>query len=151
MIIDATCAPVNMSQPYIRPIVRGKAKSPVEFGIKFDLSVDEQHFGRIEKITFDAYNEKSTLQGAIERYKQRTGHYPERVLADQIYRNRENRKYCKEHGIRMSGPKLGRPSTAPSKEERRTVYPDNTDRIEVERSFSLSKRYYGLGADQDQT
>lgn len=140
-----------MSQPYIRPIVRGKAKSPVEFGIKFDLSVDEQHFGRIEKITFDAYNEKSTLQGAIERYKQRTGHYPERVLADQIYRNRENRKYCKEHGIRMSGPKLGRPSTAPSKEERRTVYPDNTDRIEVERSFSLSKRYYGLGADQDQT
>lgn len=37
LIIDATCAPVNLSQPYIRPIVRGKAKSPVEFGIKFDL------------------------------------------------------------------------------------------------------------------
>ena len=34
---------VSLSQPYIRPIVRGKAKSPVEFGVKFDLSVDEQH------------------------------------------------------------------------------------------------------------
>ena len=34
---------VSLSQPYIRPIVRGKAKSPVKFGVKFDLSVDEQH------------------------------------------------------------------------------------------------------------
>ena len=32
------------------------------------------------------------------------------VLTDQIYRTRENRSYCKEHGIRLSGPKLGRPS-----------------------------------------
>lgn len=136
---------VSLSQPYIRPIIRGKAKSPVEFGIKFDLSVDEHHFGRIEKITFDAYNEQETLQRAVEGYKKRTGHYPERVLADQIYRNRENRKYCREHGIRMSGPKLGRPSAEPSREERRTAYRDNTDRIEVERSFSLSKRCYGLG------
>ena len=45
----------------------------------------------------------------------------------------------------MSGPKLGRPSAAPSKEERRTACQDNTDRIEVEHSFSLSKRCYGLG------
>ncbi|MQN01052.1 MAG: transposase [bacterium LCO1.1] len=35
----------------------------------------------------------------------RTGHYPERVLADQIYRTREKRKFCKENGIRLSGPK----------------------------------------------
>lgn len=45
----------------------------------------------------------------------------------------------------MAGPKLGRPSAAPSKEERRTACQDNTDRIEVEHSFSLSKRCYGLG------
>ena len=32
---------VSIRQPYIRPIVRGKAKSPVEFGAKLDLSVDE--------------------------------------------------------------------------------------------------------------
>jgi len=45
----------------------------------------------------------------------------------------------------MSGPKLGRPSGHPSLEERHIAYQDNTDRIEVERSFSLSKRCYGLG------
>ncbi|MBP3296659.1 MAG: transposase [Lachnospiraceae bacterium] len=29
------------------------------------------------------------------------------MLVDQIYRTRSNRAYCKEHGIEMSGPKLG--------------------------------------------
>ena len=84
---------VSISQPYIRPIVRGKAKSPVEFGAKLDLSVDENGMSRIEKLSFDAYNEESVLKTAVENYKKRTGHYPERVLADQIYRNRENISY----------------------------------------------------------
>ena len=30
---------VSISQPYIRPIVRGKAKASVEFGAKYDVSV----------------------------------------------------------------------------------------------------------------
>ena len=38
----------------------------------------------------------------------RTGFYPERVLADQIYRTQDNRAYCKLRGIRLLGPKLGR-------------------------------------------
>ena len=33
---------VSFSQPYIRPIVRGKAKAPVEFGAKLDMSLDEK-------------------------------------------------------------------------------------------------------------
>ena len=33
---------VSISQPYIRPIVRGKADAPVEFGVKMDLSLDEK-------------------------------------------------------------------------------------------------------------
>ena len=28
---------ISLSQPYLRPIVRGKAKSPVEFGVKLDI------------------------------------------------------------------------------------------------------------------
>lgn len=137
---------VSISQPWLRPIVRGKTKAPVEFGAKFDLSLDENGFGRIEKISYEAYNESTVLMEAIERFRERTGHYPERVLADQIYRTRENRSFCKEHGIRLSGPKLGRPSlTKQSAKEKKQEYQDNTDRIEVERSFSLSKRCYGLG------
>jgi IS5 family transposase len=136
---------VSITQPWIRPIVRGKTKAPVEFGVKFDLSVDDNGLGRIEKISYDAYNESTVLIEAVERFRERTGHYPERLLADQIYRTRDNRNFCKTHGIRLSGPKLGRPSLAmQSAKEKKQEYQDNTDRIEVERSFSLSKRCYGM-------
>ena len=135
---------VSIERPYLRPIVRGKVKAPVEFGAKFDLSIDTEGYGRIEKISFDAYNESTCLQEAVERFKTRTGFYPERVLADQIYRTRDNRAYCKLQGIRLSGPKLGRP-TETTKEDKKQEYQDNTDRIEVERAFSLSKRCYGMG------
>lgn len=81
---------------------------------------------------------------AVNLFKERTGHYPERVLADQIYRTRNNRSFCKLQGIRLSGPKLGRPSDTAT-EDKKIEYQDNTDRIEVERTFSLSKRCYGMG------
>ena len=136
---------VSISQPWIRPIVRGKVKSPVEFGAKLDLSIDTEGYARIEHISFDAYNESACLQDAVEAYFRRTGCYPQRVLADQIYRTRDNRTYCKEHGIRLSGPKLGRPAKDTVKEDKKIEYQDNTDRIEVERKFSLDKRCYGLG------
>ena len=135
---------VSISQPYIRPIVRGKAKAPVEFGAKLDMSIDEKGLARLEKLSFDAYNESDVLINAVERYRVRTGRYPERVLADQIYRTRKNRAYCKKNGIRMSGSALGRPRQMTS-EEKKQSYTDNTDRIEVERGFSLAKRCYGLG------
>lgn len=135
---------VSISQPYIRPIVRGKAKTPTEFGAKLDLSLDDHGMARIEKQSFDAYNESDVLITAAERYHERTGHYPERILVDKIYRNRKNLAYCKEHGIRLSGPALGRPKKDPSK-DRKTEYMDAVDRIEVEREFSLAKRCYGLG------
>ena len=135
---------VSISQPYIRPIVRGKAKSPTEFGAKLDMSFDDHGMARIEKQSFNAYNESDVLIGAIENYHARTGHYPARVLADKIYRNRKNLSYCKEHGIRLSGPALGRPKKDTT-EERKQSYTDAVDRIEIERGFSLAKRCYGLG------
>ena len=81
---------VSISQPYIRPIVRGKAKAPVEFGAKLDMSIDERK-------------------------------------------------------IRISGKALGRPKKNPTSEEKKIAHQDNTDRIEVERGFSLAKRCFGMG------
>ena len=109
---------VSIMQPWIRPIVRGKLNSAVEFGAKLDISIDSDGYARIEKTSFDAYNESATLKDVAERFKERTGHYPERVLADQIYRTRENRSFCKENGIRLSGPKLGRPNPATNKADK---------------------------------
>ena len=135
---------VSISQPYIRPIVRGKAGAPVEFGAKMDLSLDEKGMARIEKLSFDAYNESDVLIVAVERYFERTGYYPERILADKIYRNRNNLAYCREHGIRLSGPSLGRPKKDAGT-DKKMEYKDNADRIAVERAFALAKRKYGLG------
>lgn len=95
----------------------------------------------VERLFFDAYNESDILIGAIERYRKRTSHYPERVLADKIYRNRANLSYCRLHGIRFPVLRL----EGPERINRKTEYADNTDRVEVERSFSLAKRWYGLG------
>ncbi len=134
---------VSISQPYIRPIVRGKSKAQVEFGAKLDLSI-VNGFGRIEKISFEAYNESEVLADVIERYKQRTGYYPERILADKIYRNRNNLAYCKERSIRLSGPALGRPRKD-AVIDKKAEFRDNADRVEVERAFSLAKGSYGLG------
>lgn len=135
---------VSISQPYVRPIVREKDATPVEFGAKLGLCVDKNVMARLEKMSFDAYNESDVLIGAIERYRERTSHYPERALADKIYRDRENLTYCKLCGIRLSDSSLGCPKKDTAI-DKKTEYIDNADRVEVERSFSLAKRCYGLG------
>ena len=66
------------------------------------------------------------------------------VLADKIYRNRENLSYCKLHGIRLSGPALGRPRRDEQRDRRQTHF-DQNERIEVERQFSFAKRKCNLG------
>ena len=134
---------VSVSQPFIRPIVRGKAGKPVEFEAKLDISVSNG-WARLEYWSFDAYNEATKLVETIERYRAREGHYPERVLADKIYRNRENLSYCKLHGIRLSGPALGRPRRDEQRDRRQTHF-DQNERIEVERQFSFAKRKCNLG------
>lgn len=137
---------VSISQPHIRPIVRGKAKASVEFGAKISISVIDG-FSYLDRVGFDAYNESSDLVGQVEAFKKRTGHYPESVHADQIYRTRPNRAYCRQHGIRLSGPPLGRPKAdaAENKERKRQTYRDEVDRIPVEGKFGQAKRRFGLG------
>lgn len=59
---------VSIGQPYIRPIVRRKAATPLEFRAKMDLGLDEKGMSRIEKMSFNAYNESDVLIAATERY-----------------------------------------------------------------------------------
>jgi hypothetical protein len=134
---------VSLSRPFIRPIVRGKAGKPVEFGAKLDISVSDG-WTRLEVLSFDAYNEALNLKGMVERYRARTGRYPSRILADKIYRNRDNLAFCKLHHIRLSGPALGRPKKDESRDKKQD-YRDECERVEVERRFSLAKRKCGMG------
>lgn len=134
---------VSVSQPFVRPIVRGKAGKPVEFGAKLDISV-VNGWTRLETYSFNAYNESGNLQEIVERFKEREGYYPKRILADKIYRTRENLRYCKEHNIRMSGPALGRPKKT-TEYDAKQAHADECERVEVERRFSLAKRKCGMG------
>ena len=99
---------VSISQPHVRPIVRGKAKHKVEFGSKLSVSLVDgvalvDHFG------WDAFNESTDLIMQIESYKKRHGCFPEVVLADGIYGTKANRNYMKKYKIRFGGKPLGRP------------------------------------------
>ena len=58
----------------------------------------------LERISWDNFNESGELKAQVEAFKSYTGYYPESVHADRIYRTRENRAWCKERGIRISGP-----------------------------------------------
>jgi len=136
---------VSISQPHVRPIKRGKAGAATEFGAKISASlVDGYTF--LDRISWDAYNECGDLIGQIERYRNRYGYYPESVHADQIYRTRDNRNYCKRHGIRLSGPPLGRPPKAREKrrEVKRQSRQDEVARIPIEGKFGQGKRRFSL-------
>lgn len=141
---------VSLSQPHVRPIVRGKAGTAVEFGAKISVSVvDGVSF--VDRISWDAYNESVDLVQQIDAYRRRFGHAPASVHVDQIYRTRENRRYCAGRGIRLSGPPLGRPRTSTEataeqvKHAHQQAHDDATARMAVEGKFGQAKRRFGLG------
>jgi hypothetical protein len=140
---------VSISQPHVRPIKRGKAGSDTEFGAKISISLVEG-ISFVDRISWDNFNEGIDLIAQIEAYRKRFGCYPESVHADKIYRNRENRRYCKKYKIRLSGPKLGRPPkvTAANAEElkaaKKQARQDEIDRNAVEGKFGQGKRRYSL-------
>ncbi len=137
---------VSIAQPHVRPIVRGKARTDTEFGAKLALSIDNG-YSLVELLSWENFNEGLTLAQAAENYRNRHGHYPEVICADAIYRNRANLAYCRERGIRLSGPPLGRPPVDPeeNRERKRITRQDAATRNSVEGKFGEAKRAYNLG------
>ena len=136
---------VSVTQDWVRPIVRGKQTADVEFGAKVEMSVVDG-FLRIEDLRWDAYNESTTFQQSVESYRKAYGHYPARVLADTIFRTRENLRYCKKLGIHLNGPKLGKPFADPeeAKRHKKLEWLESGERGEIERNFGVGKRRYSL-------
>jgi len=129
---------VNIHQPHVRPIVRGKDKAKVEFGSKLQVSL-VGGFTFIDRLSWEAFNEGQCLVESVERYKQRFGYYPKEVLADQIYCNRENRRWMKEKGIRLVAKPLGRPASGAV-----AVHLRPGERNPIEGKFGQGKLAYGL-------
>jgi hypothetical protein len=134
---------VSIAQPHIRPIVRGKAGVPVEFGAK----VATAHIGGFTFIIhtgYDNFSEGKYLIKTVEAYKRMFGFYPKTVIGDKAYTTRENRNYCKSKGIRLSCQKMGRKTDSEKEAERKQLYEDTCTRNAVEGDYGVVKRKYGL-------
>ena len=141
---------VSISQPYVRPIIRGKLDKPVEFGAKLSVSLTGEGLARVDHLRWHAFHEGNDLKSQVEAYRRRYGVYPEVVLGDPIYGTRDNRRYLKNHGIRFAGKPLGRPRkvTAANREELKRLKAQRREeylqRIPIEGKFGQGKNGYDL-------
>ena len=130
----------------VNDVIIGRKNAEVEFGAKVELS-DVDGFLRIEDFRWDAFNESTTLKDSVKAYRKAYGHYPERVLADTIFRTHENVRYCKSHHIHLNGPRLGRPPKDPAvrKAELLLEWLESGERGDIERRIGIGKRTTSLG------
>ena len=135
---------VSLTQPHIRPIVRGKAGTPVEFGAKLSVSYSDGYCF-LDHLRWDNFNESLDLESQVEKYYQRFGYYPESIHVDRIYHTRANRAWCKERGIRISAPPLGRRPTNPAPQQLKQLREDERYRNAIEGKFGQAKRRFSLG------
>jgi predicted nucleic acid-binding protein len=136
---------VSLYQWWVRPIVRGKDKSKVEFGAKINVS-EVNGFCRIDQFSWEAFNEGILLKEQIENFRTIYGCYPKYLLADRIYLNRENRKYLKEKNIKITGKPLGRPPARETQtaSDRYRKKKKAAERNHIEGKFGQGKRGYHL-------
>ena len=141
---------VSISQPYVRPIIRGKLDKPVEFGAKLSVSLNGDGVACVDHLRWDAFHEGGDLKSQVEAYRARHGHYPEAVLGDPVYGTQANRRYLKGHGIRFAGKPLGRPKkvTEANREELKRLKAQRREeylqRIPIEGKFGQGKNGYTL-------
>ena len=128
---------VSIHQPHVRPIVRGKTNAYVEFGSKIQMSI-MNGITFLEDLSWDAFNEGARLISTVENYKRRFGHYPQKVFADKIYCNRDNRAKLKILNIILVAKPLGRPSLAVDNHIR------PGERNPIEGKFGQAKTAYGM-------
>lgn len=133
---------VSISQPHVRPIVRGKQGKKVEFGAKIGLSLTNG-FAKAETISWDAYNESADLIPHVLAYKKLYGYFPELVQVDKIYGTNANRKWCKENNIRMTVVPKGKPKEL-SPYEKRKRKKELSERNQIEGKIGQAKQGYGL-------
>ncbi len=59
---------VSISQPHVRPIVRGKVDKPTEFGAKLSVSLTGDGIARVDHVRWDAFHEGHDLPSQVEAY-----------------------------------------------------------------------------------
>lgn len=83
--------------------MRGKQNADTKFGTKVEMS-DTNGFLHMEHLSWDAFNESTTMKESSENYHKAYGYCPKRILTDTIFRMREKLRFCKEHGMHLNVP-----------------------------------------------
>jgi len=61
---------VSLSQPHVRPIVRGKAGKPTEFGAKLSVSYVD-HYVFLHRLSWENFNESQALKAQVKKKNKR--------------------------------------------------------------------------------
>ena len=132
----------SVSQLVVRPIVRGKAREPVEFGIKLDTIVSDG-WTKPGYNSFNAYSKVTKIQEMIDNFHRREDTTPavlwqtKSTEAARISATAKNGESgCQ--ALLWEDPQKG--------EGRNKVedYQNECERVEVERIFTLGKRKCGM-------
>lgn len=86
---------MSISQPWLRPIVRGKQHKPTECGAKINVSLNAHKLAKVDRFSWDAFHGGNDLSEQVEAYYPRYGYYPQVVMGDGIYGTWANRSYLK--------------------------------------------------------
>ena len=73
---------VSLSQAFIRPIDRGKARCKFEFWANIFTTVTVYGFTFLARLSYDPYNEGEVLKAQTRAYRRRYGHYSIVTSAD---------------------------------------------------------------------
>ena len=126
--------------PYVRPIVRGKASTPVEYGAKIQVFVIDR-ISFLDELSCEASNESKYMESSVEKYRTRFGFNPRVVFTDKLYCSRENRMMLKgkDLGIILRVKPLGRPSASVV-----SIHISPGERNSIEGKFGQTKTSYGI-------
>lgn len=132
---------VSLSQPHIRPIVRGKENKPVEFGIKAHImQVDGINIA--EYHSYNAFNESTRLKASVFKHKIIFGECTH-IAADRTYLTNANRRFCSSKKLQTNFVSKGKAFKDKSTKIMKAIL--NKERsTRLEGSFGTEKEHYGL-------
>ena len=132
---------VSLSQPHIRPIVRGKENKPVEFGIKAHV-MQVGGINIIEHHSFEAFNETTRLKHAYFKHRTLIGPCTH-LAADGIYPTNSNRRFCSAKKLQTNFVAKGKGVKDKNIKKLKSIL--SVERgTRLEGSFGTEKENYGL-------
>lgn len=141
---------VSIDKPYLRPIVRGKEKKPVEFGAKVHkVQVDGISF--IEHLSFDAFHEGNRLEDAIYMTQALCRSSLKIIGADGIYATNKNRRFVSSKNIQTDFKPKGKKSKHHQHKKllAKAITKERASRLEG--SFGTDKEHFLLKKIQART